>query len=238
MEDLSPKELREILKNHPGIYEVSQQQLDEESLEATLKDEEKRLNIAFNTVSINIDLLKNNISNFQNEKPISHLSILYAIDTNIVPLELMLIFRGVQFDETENGNPSLKIKPEKIASNQFNSKNHQLFSDTELSHLQTIAYKSKVATFYNSRKIIQGMYLRISDLLEKLEMFKNEGADKFQISFGFMFAKKAGDWNCLQLIFKGLNSVSNQFTEKIFSTYNHLEKGESGAKPTKPPFDQ
>jgi hypothetical protein len=247
--------LRQILAQNAGIFPVTQEQLNIKNLETLLLEESLRTTTSFAVDRIKIADLRRNIALFQTEnlpgnKKISHLAFIYGLETKAGRNNIKLVMFGAKLDDSPTADLTVKLSPGQITVAQF-SNNDLMPSDDpgrimEHDNLRKHFVDSFMPLFDN--KIVHGAYIRVDDffiagqkisnlsaMLDKLEL--EEYCDELNISFGFMKAITADDWNCFHLIFRGQNTVNNILSRSIFSTYEFSEEhGYTGPRPGCPPF--
>lgn len=236
--------LRETLANHSGIYAITQAQIDEAQIEVQLAEEAARSNTSFNISNWNIGVLKTAIEYFKehqlaNNQTASHVGVFYGLDSSEAGHQINLVVKGVKLDDSPDADLSKKINPAHYCDSEFSSKDTMLREDAETKETHKNIRDNYIEFFrpaFKNKKILQGGYLRLGELFNTLTTFEQEGCDELRITFGLNKAKFIWDWNCFHLIFRGVNSLTDQLSTNIFSTFNHIEKGFSGFKPSTPPF--
>ena len=226
-------ELQVRLQDNSGIID-SNTDIDIPFLERQLSD----FNQAFlqffpNTnapeYNLNIEALKSNIQQYLDEG-LSHLGFYYGfqLSTNAPNSrnKIRLIMKG---DKLDDDNPTIIARS---SSRQFSDANLSLTNGSQFNSHRT-RFKNRLADDFN-----HGLYIRLDDLMAKLNELQRLRFDTLNIRLGFRPADVQGEglWNCIHLIFRGSSSVTT--SDILFSTFDASDEAYDGPKLGIPPFGE
>ena len=227
---LSVPELQARLQDDSGIIDAT----DIPSLEKQL-DDFNQIFLQFfpntNAPEYNLDIeaLKSNIRQYLNEG-LSHLGFYYGFQLNTnAPNsrnKIRLIMKG---DKLDDDNPKIIARS---SSRQFSDANLSLTNGSQFNSHRT-RFKNRIAEDFN-----HGLYIRLDDLMAKLNGLQSLSFDTLNIRLGYRPADVQGEglWNCIHLIFRG--SLFGTTSDILFSTFDASDAAYDGPKLGIPPFGE
>ena len=229
--ELSVPELQVRLQDHSGIIDSN---IDIPFLEKQLSDfNETFLEFFPNTnvpeYNMNIEALKSNIQQYLDEG-LSHLGFYYGfqLSTNAPNSrnKIRLIMKGEKLDDD---NPKIIARS---SSRQFSDANLSLSNGSQFNSHRA-RFKNRLAEDFN-----HGLYIKLDDLMDKMNELQSEPFDTLNIRLGFRPAdvQNEGFWNCIHLIFRG--SSSDTISDILFSTFDASDAAYDGPKLGIPPFGE
>lgn len=227
---LSVPELQVRLQNDSGIIDAT----DIPSLEKQLDDfNQTFLRFFPNTnapeYNLNIEALKSNIQQYLDEG-LSHLGFYYGfqLSTNAPNSrnKIRLIMKG---DKLDDDDPKIVARS---SSRQFSNANLSFTNGNQFNSHRT-RFKNRLAENFN-----HGLYIRLDDLMAKLNELQSQSFDTLNIMLGYREADVQGEghWNCIHLIFRG--SAFDTTSDIMFSTFDANDLAYDGPKLGIPPFGE
>lgn len=236
MPTLSLQDLRDILRDSPGLFRATPEIMT--SLQSQQTDFRTKFpNVDSTTESIKIADLRNNIQQYPSD--FTHLSFSLAISQSpgsLGQIHLHLVLIGVKLNMAADAD--LTLPPLQISATQFSNLNPTPTAGMSINHRRfRKRFQNRFKVLFSNQKIVHGLYIRLSTLSQMLTEFSNEMLTQIHISFGFMKAVDDDDWNCFHLIFEGFNPEANTQSTNTYSTFDGIP-GYSGPKPGCPPFNE